>query len=83
MSMGPQRVGHDCGTFTFTLLFPFSGKESSCQCRRCKRLGFDRWAERSPGVGNGSPLHYSCLDNAMDRRAGQAAVHGSQRVGHD
>ena len=24
---------------------------------------------RSPGVGNGNPLQYSCLKNSMDRRA--------------
>ena len=24
---------------------------------------------RSPGKGNGNPLQYSCLGNAMDRRA--------------
>ena len=23
----------------------------------------------SPGVRNGNPLHYSCLENSMDRRA--------------
>ena len=31
---------------------------------------------RSPGVGNGNPLHYSCLENPMDREAWQATVHG-------
>ena len=31
---------------------------------------------RSPGVGNGNPLHYSCLENSMDRGAWQAIVHG-------
>ena len=31
---------------------------------------------RSPGVGNGSPLQYSCLVNSMDREAWQASVHG-------
>ena len=30
----------------------------------------------SPGGGNGNPLHYSCLENPMDRRAWRAAVHG-------
>ena len=30
----------------------------------------------SPGVGNGTPLHYSCLENPMDRGAWWAAVHG-------
>ena len=28
--------------------------------------------ERSPGVGNGNPLQYSCLGNPMHRRAWQA-----------
>jgi len=27
------------------------------------------------GGGHGNPLHYSCLENPMDRRAGQATVH--------
>ena len=31
---------------------------------------------RSPGVGNGNPNQYSCLENPMDRGAGQATVHG-------
>ena len=31
---------------------------------------------RSPGVGNGNPLQYSCLKNSMDRGAWWAAVHG-------
>ena len=26
--------------------------------------------------GNGTPLQYSCLENPMDKRAWQAAVHG-------
>ena len=30
---------------------------------------------RYPGEGNGDPLQYSCLDNAMDRGAWQATVH--------
>ena len=31
---------------------------------------------RSPGVGNGNPPQYSCLENPMDRGARQATVHG-------
>ena len=30
----------------------------------------------SPGGGHGNPLQYSCLENAMDRGAWQATVHG-------
>ena len=48
-----------------------SGKRSACQCRK---LGFDPWV-RSPGVGNGYPLQYSCLENSMDTGAWRAAVH--------
>ena len=31
---------------------------------------------RSPGVGNGTPLQYSCLGNPMDRQAWWSTVHG-------
>ena len=31
---------------------------------------------RSPGVGNGNPLQYSCVENSMDRGAWQPTVHG-------
>ena len=31
---------------------------------------------RSPGVGNGNPLQYSCLENPMNREAWQAIAHG-------
>ena len=30
---------------------------------------------RSPGGGHGNPLDYSCLENPVDRGAGQATVH--------
>ena len=30
---------------------------------------------RSPGEGNGNPLQYLCLENAMDRGAWQTTVH--------
>ena len=30
----------------------------------------------SPGVGNGSPLQYFCLENSMGRGAWGATVHG-------
>ena len=31
---------------------------------------------RSPGVGNGNPFQYSCLENPMDRGAWKVPVHG-------
>ena len=56
-----------------------SGKESGCQCRRCKRLGLDPWVGKIPVAGNGSPLQYSYLENPMDRGAWWPGM-GSQRV---
>ena len=31
--------------------------------------------ERFPGVGNGNPLQYSCLENSMNRGAWWVTVH--------
>ena len=53
-----------------------SGKESTCQCRRCQRYGSVPGLGRSSGVGNGNPLQCSCLENPMDRGAWWATVHG-------
>ena len=38
---------------------------------------------RSPGIGNGNPLQYSCLENYMDRGAWRATVHRVTRVRHN
>ena len=37
------------------------------------------WLARSPGVENGNPLQYSCLENSRDRRALWATVHGVEK----
>ena len=50
-------------------------KESSCNARD---LGLIPGSGRSPGEGNGNPLQYSCLENAMDREAWQAQPMWSQ-----
>ena len=34
---------------------------------------------RSPGVGNGTPLQYSCLENSMDRKTWGVTVHGAEK----
>ena len=52
-----------------------SGKEPACQCRRCKKRGFDPWVGKIPWRRNGHPLQCSCLGNLMDREAWQAIVH--------
>ena len=52
------------------------GKESVWQSRGYRRCEFYPRVRRSPGVGNGSPLQYSCLKNSMDRGTWLATVHG-------
>ena len=51
-------------------------KESTCNAGasgdRISILGLGR----SCRGGNGNPLHYSCLENPMDRGAWRATVHG-------
>ena len=50
-----------------------NGKESACSA------GDPSWipgSGRSPGEGNVYPLHYSCLENPMDRGAWWTTVHG-------
>ena len=49
------------------------GKKSACNAGD---LGLIPGLGRSPGGGHGNPLQYSCLENAMDREAWQATVHG-------
>ena len=41
-----------------------------------KDVGSISRSRRSPGGGNGNPLHYSCLENPMGRGAWRATVHG-------
>ena len=53
-----------------------NGKEPAGQCKRQKKHGFNPGSGRSPGGGQSNTLQYSCLENAMDRGAWQATVHG-------
>ena len=54
-------------------------KESTSQCRRCRRHGLDPWVRKIPGVGAGTPFQYSGLENSMGRGAWQTAVHGASK----
>ena len=53
-----------------------SGKDSACQSRQCRDEGSVPELGRSPREGNGNPLQYSCLENAMDRGAWWDIFHG-------
>ena len=56
--------------------------EFACQCKRHKRHSLIPGLGRSPGVGNGNPLQYSCLENSMDRGAWQATILGVTQQAH-
>ena len=63
-----------------TSLVSFPGdavvKNLPANARNTKDAGSIPGSGRSPGGGNGYLLQYSCLENAMDRGAWWAAVHG-------
>ena len=56
-----------------------SSKESACQSK-ARDSGSIPEMERSPGVGNGNLLQYSCLENSTDRGGWQAIVHGVTKL---
>ena len=51
------------------------GKETACQCRRCKRCEFNPWVGQTPWRRAGNSLQFSCLENHMDGGAWQATLH--------
>ena len=55
-----------------------SGKGSACNIGDTRDMGSIPGSGRSPGVGNGNTLQYSCLKNSMDRGA-WATVHGVRK----
>ena len=50
------------------------GKESPANAGNTRDMGTIPGSGGSPGVGNGNPLQYSCLENPMDRGAWWATV---------
>ena len=50
-----------------------NSKEPACHAEDSGPIPGSR---RSSGERNGNPLHYSCLENPMDRRPWRAVVHG-------
>ena len=70
----------------FFLFFPGVAmvKNPPANAGDTKDVGLIPRSERSPEVGNGNPLQYSCLEDSMDRQQpGRLQSIGLQRVGHD
>ena len=46
-----------------------SGRELPAKAGDTGDVGLIPGLGRSPGIGNGNPLQYSCMENSMDRGA--------------
>ena len=64
---------HSFSSACTILLGGLDSKESTCNVGE---VGLIPGLGRSPGEGNSYPLQYYCLENAMDRGAWWATVHG-------
>ena len=81
----PQKVSADLEDtiyWTIPCFWPFprwlSGKESTCQCWRCR---FNPWVRKIPQRWKWHPPLDSSLGNPLDRGAWRAAVHGDTKSG--
>ena len=54
-------------------------KNSPANAGDARDVGLIPGLRRFPGVGNGKPLQYSCLENTIGRGAWQATVHGVRK----
>jgi len=58
-----------------------SGKEFTCQCRRCKRCGFYPWVRKIPWNRKWQPANFFAWKMPWTKESGWLQSMGSQRVG--
>ena len=68
-------ISMDLRQFLFLFDFP-GGSDGKVSVYNAGDPGSNPGLGRSPGEGNGNPLQYYCLENAMDREAWKATVYG-------
>ena len=54
-------------------------KNPSANSRDVKDMSLIPRSEKSPGVGSGHPLRYSCLENSLDRGVWWATIRGATK----
>ena len=72
-------VGFDKGIVTYGVPGWLGGKESSCQCRRYRRLGFDPWVGKIPWSRKWQPTPVFL----PERSHGQRSLAGYGPWGHN
>ena len=79
---GSQFSRHQLGVLQFSSILSWlRGKESTCQCRRLKRQGFNPWVRKSPWSGKWQLTPVFSPGNFHGQRS--LLSMGSQRVGSD
>ena len=74
----PKRHSLICSTATRSRGLPrwLSGKESACQCRRCRKCGFGSWIRRIPWRRKWQLTPVFLLGEFLGQRSLGATVHG-------
>ena len=67
----PRYCSYDCMAYLFPVV-----NNPPANARDARNAGSIPGWGRSPGIGNGNPLQYLCLENTMNREAWKATVHG-------
>jgi len=63
---------------TITIYDPLYQNPGNAGAEDTEDAGSIPGSRRSPGVGNGNPFQYSCLENPMERGTWQATVQRAQ-----
>ena len=81
-SMGSHRVGHNWSDLAAAAARALKGFSVGALVKirlpmqKTKRCRAWFLGGRFPGIGNGNPLQFSCLENSKDRGSWQATVYG-------
>ena len=77
LTLGKGATEHNLSGFAALLV-----KNPPANAGDARDMGWIPGSGRSPGVGNGHPLQYSCLENSMDIGVCQATVTDSDMTEH-
>ena len=69
------KVSGKCITLPVKQDFP-GGSDAKASVYSAGDLDLIPGSGRAPGLGNGNPLQYYCLENPIDRGAWKATIHG-------